>query len=337
MEESTSDHNNQQLSIQSNAYFEEWRPLIGDIAHQLDQRIRYHVISGLPDELSEMQDVVAILHLLYLDNDSACRRFGERCVRIIFIRLMEILFLLRECGYSASIHGPFSQQMLAKYGRPNSSKYFMVARVCARHDPDHLKFLLTDLTANDDGGWEQKNVIILSNSLDAFIQWSRKPSATEKEKLFLEVSHQLDRRILKVVTEDDGEVLMMDSVQDFLDMLLMDCQARISAGPGKDVGKERAIRMLKRFLRVFLFLRPHGYVFERHAPFSRRIMGLSSRPSDWNYRAMLNWCAEEDIDILRDLLSDLATNEIERRDILVLFDCLEAFSKFYNCLMFSYD
>ena len=322
------------------AYFEEWRPLIGDIAHQLDQRIVFHVVSGLLDGFSELQDVVAILHFLYRDNEQACRRFGERCVRIVFIRFMEILFLLRDCGYSASIHGPFSQQMLAKYGRPNSSKYFMVARFCARHDPDHLKFLLTDLSSDDDGGWEQKNVLVLSDCLDAFIRWSRRPVANEKEKLFGEITHQLDRRILKIVTEEDGDVLTMNSVQDFLDQLLMDCQIGINTGYGMSglhYDKERAIRTLKRFLRVFLFLRSYGYIFEWHAPFSRRVMGLCGRPGDQNYRAMLNWCAEEDIDILRDLLSDLAANEIERRDILVIFDCLEAFSKFYNCLMFSYD
>ncbi|CAI9727596.1 Hypothetical predicted protein [Octopus vulgaris] len=317
----------------SEEYFEEWRPLIAEIAHQLDQRIRLHSISGLHRDLEQFSDVMSLLRLLYLDNKRMCKHFGSSVIRRVFIRLMEVLFLLRNYGYSVDIHGPFSRHMVSKYGLPPSNQYYIIARICARHDPDHLKFLIGDVAEDDE---ERTNALVLSDCLDAMIKWNHQLNTSDKEKLFGEIAYQLDSRILKLVT-DRVLTKYTASVQDFLDILLQNCNYLIENNTSKSImSRQQVLRILRRFLRVFLYLHKHGYIFEEHATFSKNIIQRFGRKGDSNYCSMLNWCTEEDSTIIRSLLFDLAENENEARNINVLFDCLKSLAEVYDCLVFSY-
>ncbi|GAB1603454.1 Hypothetical predicted protein [Argonauta hians] len=315
-------------------YFREWRPLIGEIAYQLDEQICQYAISGLHGDLYQFTDVMSLIRLIYHNNDDMCKYFGSSVIRRVFIRLMEVIFLLRKHGYSVDIHGPFARYMVSKYGRPSSRTHFTIARLCARHDPDHLRFLINDLAENTQ---EKTNVLILSDCLNTLIAWRKRNNIGDKEKLFVEIAYQLDNRILKLVTNRILEKYSATTVQEFVDTLQQNRSYLIEGNTsGSFMTKNLIIRIVRRFLRIFLYFQKHGYVFEQHATYSKNLIQNYDRQFDSNYCDMLNWCTEEDSSIIKSLFNDLADNEREARNIHVLFDCLKSLAEFYDCSVFSY-
>ena len=145
-------------------------------------------------------------------------------------------------------------------------------------------------------------------------------------RLFGEIAHRLDMKIINFVTTGVHSKLIIFSVNDFYQQIKKACHQESWV-----ISPRRAKHLYQRLEQIANFLSEYGYSLDVHAQFSRCMQHKYGRLKNKYYSHLANWLIRNSQNSVTDLLSSLAQNTFEEQNIQILYKSLLSLCEHDEC------